>query len=172
VKAFVQFSSEATLLPELPAQPAPADREDEFFDELADELPNSEALEEGERQVASVAVEDILDCEVFGDPGLLPPHMRCAAHTLNLVATVDANKALEDKDTPFKTIYRRTMAKAQGLWNAQSRSVPVADMIHDVLHKRLVVPNATRKAVTFSQNLCAKKYCKCFSIKILFLHRR
>ena len=37
------------------------------------------------------------------------------------------------------------MAKAQALWNAQSRSTQHADAIHAELKKRLTVPNATRK---------------------------
>jgi hypothetical protein len=73
--------------------------------------------------------------------------MRCAAHTLNLVATADAEKALED--TIFKTIYRRSMAKAQALWNTQARSSVSSDIIMDELKRKLVVPNATRWNSTY-----------------------
>jgi hypothetical protein len=68
--------------------------------------------------------------------------MRCAAHTLNLVATSDADKALED-DT-FQTAANSAMKKAHQLWNAQSRSVGNDDLILEELKRRLVVPNATR----------------------------
>jgi len=51
---------------------------------------------------------------------LLPKHMRCAAHTLNLVATTDANKALQ-QDAVYKKNYRLAFGKAQELWNKQSR---------------------------------------------------
>ena len=45
----------------------------------------------------------------------LPRHNRCAAHTLNLIATADASKALSC--TSFKKSFRSAFAKAQGLWN-------------------------------------------------------
>lgn len=51
---------------------------------------------------------------------LLPPHQRCAAHTLNLVASKDSEKALEDP--AFKTASRSFFAKAQAMWNKQSRT--------------------------------------------------
>ena len=50
----------------------------------------------------------------------LPKHMRCAAHTLNLVATVDANKAVEECSL-YKKVSRSAFGKAQELWNKQSR---------------------------------------------------
>ena len=52
---------------------------------------------------------------------LLPQHMQCAAHTLNLVATMDADKAL-DKDGIYKKHYPSAFGKAQALWNKQSRN--------------------------------------------------
>ena len=47
----------------------------------------------------------------------LPVHMRCAAHTFNLVARKDADAAL--KITIFKTPYNSAIAKARALWNQQ-----------------------------------------------------
>ncbi|KAG5890541.1 hypothetical protein JTB14_028292 [Gonioctena quinquepunctata] len=54
--------------------------------------------------------------------------MRCAAHTFNLVASKDADAALQI--TVFKTPYRSALAKARTLWNQQSRSTVAADSIH------------------------------------------
>ena len=52
---------------------------------------------------------------VGDEPGImLPKHMRCAAHTLNLVATTDADKALS-KCGIYKKYYRSAFAKAQEL---------------------------------------------------------
>jgi hypothetical protein len=73
---------------------------------------------------------------------ILPVHMRCAAHILNLKATADANKALED--SVFKYACRKAMAKAHALWNAPSRSTQFADIIQEELNRRLVFPNTTR----------------------------
>ena len=50
----------------------------------------------------------------------LPSHMRCSAHTLNLVATTDADKALAS-DPDYKRSCKSVFAKAQELWNKQSR---------------------------------------------------
>ncbi len=73
--------------------------------------------------------------------------MRYAAHISNLVATADAEKALED--TIFKTTYRRSMAKALALWNTQARSSVSSDIIIDELKRKLVVLNATRRNSTY-----------------------
>ena len=42
---------------------------------------------------------------------------RCAAHTLNLVASQDSNEAM--KNWAYKTVCRRTNGKCQALWNKQ-----------------------------------------------------
>ena len=49
----------------------------------------------------------------------LPRQQRCAAHTLNLVASTDIN----EKDMPhmFKKSYRSAIAKAKALWNKQDK---------------------------------------------------
>lgn len=63
----------------------------------------------------------LLGGENLEDVGvILPKHERCAAHTLNLVATSDAGKALNNCST-YKKHYRSAFAKAQQLWNKQSR---------------------------------------------------
>ncbi|GAB1859770.1 hypothetical protein CAJAP_00849 [Camponotus japonicus] len=41
---------------------------------------------------------------------ILPPHQRCASHTLNLIADKDSEKALHS-DVQYKKIYRTTFAK-------------------------------------------------------------
>ena len=46
--------------------------------------------------------------------------MRCAAHTLNLVATMDAKKAL-GQCSLYKKVSRSAFEKAQELWNKQSK---------------------------------------------------
>nr|XP_023018272.1 uncharacterized protein LOC111507216 [Leptinotarsa decemlineata] len=146
VKAFVQFGSEIDILPELPS----CDLESEFDPDIANLLnPNSEENDDLE----FISVESILNApdrlqcneineQILENFNTLPVHMRCAAHTFNLVASKDADAALQI--TVFKTPYRSALAKARTLWNQQSRSTVAADSIHAELGRRLVLPNTTR----------------------------
>lgn len=72
----------------------------------------------------------------------LPQHQRCAAHTLNLIATKDIQDA--EKDSVYKILSRRVFAKCQALFNKQNQSSQCADQIKNVLGKYLITPNATR----------------------------
>ena len=59
----------------------------------------------------------------------LPPHFRCAAHTLNLVVTQDTKKCYEN--TSLKKVARSTFSICQAIWNKQSRSTSAADLMRD-----------------------------------------
>jgi KRAB domain-containing zinc finger protein len=72
----------------------------------------------------------------------LPPHHRCAAHSLNLVSTVDAEKA--EENPVYKRLSRATFAKCQSLWNKSSRSSQAAEVVEDECGLVLLKPNATR----------------------------
>ncbi len=78
----------------------------------------------------------------------LPAHQRCACHSLHLVATKDAEAAVEDSS--FKKISRAAFAKCQSLWNKQSRRTQASDNIKDRLGCMLVVPNVTRWNSTYN----------------------
>ncbi len=94
-------------------------------------------------------IEDIIAAadSTEGAQYTLPPHQRCACHTLNLIATRDATEA--ESDTAYKKIYRSTFAKCLAMWNKQSRSTLSADDIEATLMKRLVIPNQTRWNSTY-----------------------
>lgn len=77
----------------------------------------------------------------------LPVHMRCAAHTFNLIASKDSDAALQT--SIFKTPYRAAMAKAHAIWNLQSRSTVASDSIESELGRKLVLPNTTRWNSTY-----------------------
>lgn len=47
---------------------------------------------------------------------LLPHHLRCASHTLNLLATTDFHKAL--KNSTSSRIHYPVFGKCTALWNA------------------------------------------------------
>ena len=54
--------------------------------------------------------------------------MRCTSHTLHLVVNTDASKTL-NKCAIYKKYYHSAFAKAQEIWNKQSRSSKALDVI-------------------------------------------
>ena len=72
----------------------------------------------------------------------LPPHQRCAAHNLNLISTVDAEKAKENPT--YKRLSRSNFSTCQALWNKSSRSSRAAEIVEDECGLVLLKPNATR----------------------------
>lgn len=151
VKAFVQFGMEVELLPDIHSNPDMEGVEDVDLD------VDHEDGDVGE--VEYIPVDAALD-ESSGLGLSLPVHMRCSAHILNLVASVDADKALDS--ALFKSAYRKAMSKAQVLWNQQSHSMVAADSILVELERRLMVPNSTRwnstyESVVVLNNLLVKK---------------
>lgn len=78
----------------------------------------------------------------------LPPHMRCAAHTLNLVATTDADAALQ-KSPSYEKQFTSAMAKCRSLWNKQNQSTQASEVIKAQFKKKFVTPNATRWNSTY-----------------------
>uniref|UniRef100_A0A3Q1H5D8 HAT C-terminal dimerisation domain-containing protein n=1 Tax=Acanthochromis polyacanthus TaxID=80966 RepID=A0A3Q1H5D8_9TELE len=84
--------------------------------------------EEEEDHTVFINVTDILN--ETGEDHNLPPHQRCACHTLNLIATRDIEGALTQSE-PFKKISRSTLGKCQALWSQQQRSTQASDVIKD-----------------------------------------
>lgn len=87
-------------------------------------------------------VQEVLSTEQE-DPGhfTLPPHLRCAWHTLNLISTVDIEKWLTVTN---RTIYRSATAKCSALWTKASRSTVAAELVESLCGKKLMVPTGTR----------------------------
>ena len=144
VKAFVDYGAECGIVPDHPVVTS-----DDDDDEVAKDQETQ--LDENDDDVLQVVpVSEVLavpspdDADEYG----LPKHMRCAAHTLNLVATADAGKAIKPQ-SPLRSAYRRAMSKAQSLFNLQNRSTPAADAIKKEIGRRLLVPNATRWNSTY-----------------------
>lgn len=108
-----------------------------IFDEDMDDSENNE-------HPMTVEVTDVLENNNL-ESSLsfsLPPHQRCAAHTLNLIATVDVIEA--EKDLAYKVISRRVFAKCHAIFNKQNQSTLSADKIKEHLGRYLITPNATR----------------------------
>jgi len=73
----------------------------------------------------------------------LPPHRKCACHSLNLVATTDVEK-LSGPVGNLKKISVQTFAKLSAIWNKQNRSSTAADAILKSLGTLFITPGETR----------------------------
>jgi hypothetical protein len=139
-KAFAVFG---TTLPGTLSQEAEALRSE--IQDLSDDTESSDEADEWRfHSIADIMLE--INEEEAAQYSL-PPHQRCACHTMNLIATQDI--ATADSDAAYKKIQRATFAKCQALWNKQSRSTLAAEDVDEVFDKRLIVPNQTRWNSTF-----------------------
>nr|XP_013767484.1 PREDICTED: uncharacterized protein LOC106456273 [Pundamilia nyererei] len=105
----------------------------------------------------------------------LPPHHRCAAHTLNLIATTDLDKAASQQGVSRK-LYRSAKAKSAAIWNKAHRSSGASDVIEEIVQMRCVVPSVTRwsseyHAIEKLMNLAESQLNEiCEQLKVAKLH--
>ena len=109
--------------------------------------PEQDLMEDEDEEEDDVEYHSVFDALAQNEghddlADVLPPHVRCAAHSLNLVASKDSKVALENPS--YKRIQRSTMAKLQALWNKQRRSNKFADQVKDTFGIYLTIPCATR----------------------------
>jgi len=103
--------------------------------------------------VETIPIHELLTEETNADMDDDFPHMRakqirCANHTLNLVAAVDSRAArVDDK---YKRTYDNAMAKVQALSNAVNKSVKHADVVEDVVGITFLNPTCTRWSSEFA----------------------
>lgn len=74
----------------------------------------------------------------------LPRHVRCACHSLNLVATTDIEPS-KVGNQQYSRMYHVTMGKCQALWNLVSRSSKASDAVSQICSgTSVLIPCATR----------------------------
>ncbi|XP_052454760.1 uncharacterized protein LOC128015104 [Carassius gibelio] len=72
----------------------------------------------------------------------LPPHQRCAAHTLNLIASKDLVDAISK--VPVRRLHNSAVAKCAALWSKAHRSTVAADAVESIANMKLLVACVTR----------------------------
>ena len=159
VKAFIQFGEERDLFPSTSVEPF---IQDDTMDEAQSDTDLFQQLVsvevDADERVEFVSVDDIAEMEELGvgyGTTQLAGHMKCGAHTWNLIACKDSEAALENYN--FKRAYRAALAKAKALWNHQNQSTVTADALYKELNKRLIVPNDTRWNSLFDAIVCLNK---------------
>ena len=108
------------------------------------------------------------------DTFVLPPHHRCASHTLNLIAN-DIEKCLLS-NSEAKALYRSATAKCCGLWTKASRSSVASESVSAICKRKLLVPSKTRwnsfydslrrvidNPIADLNRLCTELGIRCFS---------
>lgn len=98
---------------------------------------------------------------------ILPPHRRCACHTLNLICKCDIYKDLEPA---LKNLMEATDKKLTAIWNKQNRSSKASDTIIESLGMLFIIHNETRWNSYFNAMQRAKYFVtkKRTELKALF----
>ncbi|XP_047242658.1 uncharacterized protein LOC124881166 [Girardinichthys multiradiatus] len=134
--------------------------------------------------VTFLDMSEILAAEKEVDGQLcLPPHHRCASHTINIISTSDVEKYLTSH-AESKAVYRSSTAKCTALWTKSSRSTLASEAVEEVSKRKFLVPTSTRWNSFFDavkriaeipmselNTLCTKLGVKCFiDREYQFLH--
>ncbi|KAF0751489.1 Uncharacterized protein FWK35_00015560, partial [Aphis craccivora] len=129
-----------------------------FIPDEVDDLENCTMRNEDEnndfQDISHFNIAEVFE-ETEDEVYLLPKHHRCAAHTLNLIATNDIQKAISGAKNAVSSLWkykqksRTTFAKLTTLWNKQSRSSKIADLIKICFGVYLLTPTETRWNSTF-----------------------
>ena len=102
------------------------------------EQTNVEQSEEESEQESSDNENDAEETRI-----VLPNHIRCASHTLSLLASSDFEKSIQAKSV-YKLAYKRVLSKLKSLWNKNSKSVIASDATFEILGRYLPRPVETR----------------------------
>lgn len=112
-------------------------------------MSESDDDDDDDYTVESADVDAILSCDNSIESSFLPKHMRCASHTLNLVATTDFVRLVADESYGCKRLVRSAFAKCSKLWNNVSRSTKSTDASFEIVRMSLRSPGETRWNATY-----------------------
>ncbi|XP_019216869.2 uncharacterized protein LOC109202836 [Oreochromis niloticus] len=101
---------------------------------------DSDEESEEDEEVTFTDVEQTLSTESEGQFSL-PPHLRCASHTLNLIFH-DVEKWLQANEAKF--IYRSATSKCSAMWTKANRSSVASELVDNFFKKKLIVPVSTQ----------------------------
>ena len=111
---------------------------------------DDDSVEDTDANLQVVDVDSVLveECPHAVDI-FLPKHMRCASHTMNLLATNDFQKIISADSGSYKRLIRSAMAKCSKLWTNVSRSTKAADTVEAITKLSLRSPGETRWNATY-----------------------
>lgn len=115
--------------------------------------PDDDSDDSGDddNEVTFTDVNDVLDAATeYGI--VLPLHLRCASHTMNLVSCSDLEKWFTSNPA-IKGIYRSATAKCTALWNKASRSTMASETVGEVFSKK---PGTMHNKVELFSRCCGK----------------
>uniref|UniRef100_A0A3Q3MSV0 BED-type domain-containing protein n=1 Tax=Labrus bergylta TaxID=56723 RepID=A0A3Q3MSV0_9LABR len=100
---------------------------------------------EGDGEMEFTDLHSVLTADDDTQHGLclLPPHHRCAAHTLNLIANNEVVNWLVS-NPESRAVYCSATAKCSALWTKASRSTVASECLEEVSDRKLIVPTVTR----------------------------
>ena len=119
------------------------DKEQEDQGKFATEQENeSEIQDKTDADMNPISLTATLDSGIYAhNIYILPPHRRCACHTLNLICKCDIYKDLEPA---LKNLMEATDKKLTAIWAKQNRSSKTSDTIIQSLGMLFIIHNETR----------------------------
>ena len=122
------------------------------------ETMNDEVVDDDEN-FHFIELADILntryDEEFTGMEIYLPPHRKCTCHLLNLIAKSDVERFQDDK---FQELRKCVEEKLVSIWNKQSRSSKMSDLIYKHLGKLFIIKNETRWSSLYNATFLVNYY--------------
>ena len=147
------------------------DKEQEDQGKFATEQENeSEIQDKTDADMNPISLTATLDSGIYAhNIYILPPHRRCACHTLNLICKCDIYKDLEPA---LKNLMEATDKKLTAIWTKQNRSSKASDTIIQSLGMLFIIHNETRWNSYFKAMQRAKYFItkKRTELKELFEH--